>query len=225
MKYVLPLAFALCFCADAGTVLFSDFGLSDSFSTAGGSVLQGSNGNTRQSITQAREFTVSGSGDFDVTEIRLAVFVNAGASSFAAGIFTNNGALPGTQIGANYNLTSNTACGPSCYSVVDQTGVTGITLTGGTLYWMVLRPQSLTDSSTNLWRDNNQGSTSLVVASLDGGSHWITENGAQTNAAFAVLGDAATVAAPEPGELILLASGLLAVIGAATRRRRRVSAL
>jgi len=213
MKLFIPIALALCASGNAGTVLFSDLGPGGSFTTSVGSILQGSNGNTRQSITQAREFTVSGTGSFDVTGFDLAVFVNGGGSSFAAAIFTNNGALPGTQIGSSYDLTANTFCGATCYSVASQTGVTGITLTGGSHYWMVLGPQSLTDSSENIWRGNDQGATSLLVASLDGGQHWITENGGlQTNAAFSVIGDAAVSGVPEPSYVVLVAGGLLAVV-------------
>lgn len=217
MKFFAPAMFAFCLCANASTLLFSDFGPGNSYSTDPmnpGSVLQGSNGNTRQSITQAREFTVSGAGSFDVTQIDLAVNTNGGGSSFMAAIFTNNGAQPGTQIGPSFDLT---ALASGCCET--DSAITGVTLTGGVQYWMVLGPQSLTDNSENIWRVNNQGSTSLQVASINGGQSWVTENGGPApNLAFDVLGNSQASGVPEPNSLILMTSGLFAAV--VTKRLR-----
>jgi hypothetical protein len=217
MKLLLPTMLALSLTADAGTVLFSDLGSPVSFGNLG-SVVQGSNGNTRNWITQAREFTVSGSGNFDVTQIDLAMMQNGGSSAFMAGIFTNDGAVPGTQIGSWIDLTANAFCGASCYPLATQSGITGITLTGGDTYWMVAGPQSSTATTDVLWMDNTHGSHSLLVASLDGGQHWISD-GQGTNAAFDVLGDAVVASVPEPSSLILFTAGMLPLVLAIRRRR------
>jgi hypothetical protein len=199
--------------ANASVVLFSDLGTGGSvYQTSGGSIVKGS-GIGGPSITQALPFTVSGSGDFLVIQIDLAIVQNAGLSTFAASIWTSNAGLPGTELGS-WNLSTSEPTN-GCCGLASQTGITGVTLTGGTQYFMVAGPQSLTDNSDNLWDLNTLGVVAAQIASLDGGSSWISDSPG-TEAAFDVLGGSP---APEPDSLLLLGTGLAGVL--AVRRKAR----
>ncbi len=201
---------ALCIQASASTILFSDLGSPASYGNSP-SIMRGGNTHSQNSITLAREFTVSGTGDFNVTQFDLAAVGNGGnPATFAASIWTNSGNDPGTQIGPSFDLTGSPAPNDE-HTLVTQTGVTGITLTGGVEYWMVLTPRNLTDNSVVQWENNVQGSTSLLVGSNSGTTDWLSD-GNGTNAAFDVLGDAVVSSAPEPASVILLATALAAML-------------
>jgi len=195
--------------ASASTILFSDLGTPASYGN-NPSIMRGGNGNSGNEITLAREFMVSGAGDFDVTQFDLAAVQNGvNPGTFTVSIWTNSSSLPGTEIGPSFDLTASPAPNDE-HTLVTQSGVTGITLTGGVDYWMVLEPRSLTDNSVVQWENNVHGSTSPLVGTNSGTTNWISDgNGA--NAAFDVLGDPVVSGVPEPGSLILLAAGLAAL--------------
>ena len=205
---------AVAFSANAGT-LFSDLGTGSSvYDPSPGSIVKGS-GAGGNNITQARPFTVSGTGDFLVSQIDLAVLKNGGASTFAASIWTSASNLPGTELGSwdlSTSFDPNTCCG-----LVTQTGITGVTLTGGTQYFMLLGPQALGDATDVAWQGNTLGLTGSQLGSLDGGATWIAD-GTGPQRAFDVLGNAAV---PEPATIPLLAAGCAALLPMLRRRGRR----
>jgi hypothetical protein len=98
--------------------------------------------------------------------------------------------------------------------LVSITGITGLTLTGGQQYFMVLGPLSFSELSMNGWSENNQGVNGLDLSSVNGGP-W-NSNGSQPLGAFAIYGDA-----PEPGALLLAGTGLIALLGAARLKLNR----
>ena len=160
----------------------------------------------------ASEFTVGGTGSLVVTEIDLGL-VNItgipGTDTVFVEILSNNNNTPGTGI-ANA-MWDETALPSSdfgmCCDLVSITGITNVTLTGGQTYFMEVGPVSGTDDSWNGWYYNSTSTTGVVVTSTDA---------ALTPPAFDVLGGSST---PEPGSFVLLASGLIAMLSAACRRR------
>jgi hypothetical protein len=188
-------------------VLFSDLGTGGSvYSTGFGAILEGSGASAN--LTQARPFTVSGSGDFDLTQIDLAVWNEAGTPAFTAAIFSDNAGLPGVSLGS-WTLTGTTYA--SCCALASQSGISGVTLTGGTTYFMVAGPTVPTSNMDNSWQPNSLGLNAAREASLDGGATWIS-GGTGVERAFDVLGTAVSASAPEPRSLLLVGSALAGLI-------------
>jgi len=162
-------------------------------------------------------FTVAGSGSLSVSEIDLAVGnVTPYANTFFATIWTDSTGLPGIQVADADWSTSTSATAGTCCGLVSLTGITGVNLTGGDQYFMILGPLSVSDTSLNAWNDNNQGATGLVLYSNNGGSTWVS-NGTVTIGAFDVLSGAT----PEPTSFSLMLLETLAIAIAA--RKTRVS--
>ncbi len=162
----------------------------------------------------AELFTVSGSGAETVSQIDLAVSHTSGLNTFAAAIWSDVSGSPGAQIsGAFWTLSTNIVFG-SCCSLI-AVPVSGVTLTGGQQYFMVLGPVSFTDNSDNVWSFNNQGVLGSVQYTGDG-TTFLNTGVPSTLSAFDIIG------APEPASFALSAAGLAALlVFRATRSSRR----
>lgn len=214
MKLILPalLFFALHLSAD--TVVFTDFNSNPSnlYGSTDG-VVQGSGAGSN--IRQAREFVLQQIGTFDITQFDVAAF-NDGTSggNISVSFWSNSSGAPGTQLGPAYSVASH-APPNSCCGIVTATGLSGTTLTSGTPYWIVFASTNPTDATHVELEFNNTGATSPLLGSLNFGS-W-QNDGTGANAAFDVVGNPVVSSVPEPASILLLGSGLLALV---IRRRR-----
>jgi hypothetical protein len=207
-----------------GDVLFSDLGLAGAEYNylASGWFFGGSGGVVPYSSIAADFFTVAGTGNFAVSQIDLAVVNYPGElNTFFASIWSVNGFIPGTQVPGAYWTLSTPNSSPVCCSLTPVTGITGVTLTGGQSYFLLLGPLSTTDASNNYIVGNNQGVTGIHDFSIDGGATWLIDGSNMTIGAFDVLGTGSPT--PEPESFLALGVGVLGIWAARRARLRQPS--
>ena len=197
----------------AQTTFYSNLGTSgDLYNSGEGWTISGTFGGGEQSIGTA--FTPMSSGN--ISEIDIGVGYSFGTNSFYAALYTDNNGALGTQLGQWNNLSSTQSFG-GCCGLVSITGITGIDLTSGEQYFLVLGPTDPNGNTSEAWYYNNTGAQDTQLSSHDGGATW-TNNGDQVMGAFDVLGGPGGTT-PEPSSLILLGTGLL---GASATLRRKI---
>jgi hypothetical protein len=164
-------------------------------------------------VDQAIGFTAAGAGSEAVDEIDLAVLSGASFSPpgsdtlFDAAIYTDSSGAVGTQVpGAFWALDTSIT---TCCSLVSVTGITGVALTGGASYFVVL---SGSDANSSVgWAVENAG-VPEDWQTFEGG-RWVDHGTTQSAGAFDVI-----AATPEPGAMLLAGAGL---VGLAVFRRKR----
>jgi PEP-CTERM motif len=171
-------------------------------------------GTLGSSQTVGEEFQVTQNGS--VGQIDVGAGYVEGTNAFTVSLDADNSGLPGTVLKTWTNLSSPETFG-NCCGLITITGISGLNLTTGTNYWLVVGP---TDSNSTLWgawNFSNSASGNLAYSN-NGGQSW--NNGGDTNqGAFDVLGGGGgSGSTPEPTSLLLFGSGVLGVIGAFRRK-------
>lgn len=201
--------------AMAGATLFSDLGPPGNlYQCCIGWTVAGS-GTLGTSFTAANLFTVSGSGNFNVTQIDLGTNYITGTNTFYASIWTDSSGVPGSQVAGAYwgSLVAVACCG------LVTIPVSGVSLTGGQSYFMVLGPMNLIDTTWESWNWNNQSINGLDLYSNDGGTTWNSNGTGNPLGAFDVLGNPSGTT-PEPSSVLLFGTGLVGAFGAFRRKMK-----
>ena len=176
----------------AQTTFFSDLGTgSNVYQCCSGWSVLGTGAPGGTSYTQANEFTAGATGS--VSQIDVAVGYVSGTNSFFVALYTASGNSPGTLIAQWNNLSSSTTLGQCC-GLVTISGITGVSLTAGTSYFLVLGPTNLSSTTLDTWNLNSSGVTGDTLTATSGcqnGSgnncNW-NSNGVQTIGAFDISG-------------------------------------
>jgi hypothetical protein len=205
----------------ADTVIYSD--MTDSASPTGYSyssyltnAVLGS-GSLVGLYTEASEFTSSGS--FSVTEIDVGIGYLSGYQTdddALVSIWTDVSGAPGSQIGDTYTLTDLPQFESTSTQVTSATGITGIDLTAGTDYFLVVSPSG--SDTVDEWNVAN-AAIGLEDTQYNGGAWRQYPNSGL--GAFAVLGTPATTPTVEPASFLLFGTGLIGLALAVRKRSRQ----
>jgi hypothetical protein len=196
--------------ASHAAIVYTNFGLRATYNITAGNIV--GNDGAGDQLAQGDTFTPASTATLTSVEIALSCF-GTGLCPTALTVSLDSDA--GDQPGAT--LESFTVAGTSLgllgvnNAPIVLTSVLQPTLVAGTQYWLaVIAP--LTDNV--VWNWNSTGDVSDQAESLDGGATWFSPSG-QTPGAYEIDG---TSAVPEPGALLLLATG-----GALIALKRKLS--
>jgi len=203
----------------AAAVIYSSLGPSgDVYNSSGGFGFGGSGCAfcSGTGYSDGLGFTTDGSGVFSVTSISLGMFNDLSPNTFDVAIYTSSNGHPGTVVpGAQWDSLSTNVVQGGCCSLVTVSGITGLNLTGGDDYYLVLTPVSFTDTSFNVLAYSTTSANQDYQYSPNGISTW-TNAAVELGGAFEIDGNAVS-STPEPSTWLLLGTGLAGLL--AVRRR------
>src|SRR5208337_633441 len=136
------LALALCSMPALGQTLYSNLGSgNDVYQCCSGWTISGTGIGT--SFTSANQFMVTASGN--VGQIDVGVGLVEGTNSFYVDIDADNAGQPGAVLASFPGLSSSETFGQCC-GLVTISNISGLSLSTGTKYWMVIGPTNTASS-------------------------------------------------------------------------------
>ncbi len=144
----------------------------------------------------AMAFTVPAGADYELTQIDIGLTAEGdlGTASVTVSLMTDAGGIPGSVI-TSWTLTNLPEFGSITTIDSSQTipGIAGITLSGGTQYWLTVFPDN-PDTHAG-WNFNSTSQKGGAAYSYDGGNSWIYRS-SDILGAFEVHGDPVALCQP-----------------------------
>ena len=191
----------------AGTItVYSNFGPGNAYDCCNAYTESGAGSFTGFNALQAMAFTNATGQDIALTQIDIADSFVAGNNTMTLNLYADNGGAPGAVL-ESWTVNNLPDLG-TCCTVETVNDVAGVVLQNGGTYW--LAPAS-DDVTWEAWNWNTTGADGNGALSTDGGTTWVA-GPYSPNGTFDVLGT--NVITPEPASLLLLAAGMLGLVGA-----------
>lgn len=218
--------FVICTSAPASaiTTFYSDFGSGDTYNQSGGYSVAGQSAPPTYSAWGA-QFTASISGvlsqiDLALTSNETAVTGNFEPSSANVYLYNDISGSPGSSQLGSWTVSASGQFGSTNDTVVTIGAISGINLTSGVSYWLLVRPTDPNGTTFDVWNLNSL--SPLATGNMTG----YTDTTQNPNSlmtrdlpAFDVLGTAG--ATPLPTSFPLFASGLGALGLLGWRKKRK----
>jgi len=178
-----------------GAVLFNDLGPDGIvYQSRAGQRVSGLQTQGSLSYLVANGFQASSTGS--VSQIDVAIGYVSGVDSFQVSLYTDGGGIPGVLLANWSNLRSTMTFG-GCCGLVAVTGISGINLTAGQNYFLVVGPTDVSSTTWGMWNLNNRGTTGTKLYSNDGGVSWRSE-GTNVMGAIEIMGNANVSSPTQP---------------------------